>query len=199
MTENALSPKYSRKFWARWRVRLGYPVALIYWVLAAPTPTSIFIGGLIAAFGLIIRALASGYLRKDEQLATTGPYAVTRNPLYLGSAFLAAGFVVAGNSWIAGVLVAVYFAVFYYAVMRSEERDVRERFGAAFDEYAARVPFFFPRFKRTPNAPQPGEVPSANFSWAQYRRNREYQALIGTIAGLASLWLRLFIRGLFRF
>jgi len=184
--------KESRKFWARWRVRLGYPVALVYWALAAPTWRSILIGGIVAALGLATRAASSGYLRKDERLTTTGPYARTRNPLYLGSALLAAGFMIAGLSWVAGVLVGIYFAVFYYAVMRSEERDLRERFGPAFDEYAARVPLFLPRFGRA--AP---ELEAESFSWAQYRRNREYQALIGTIAGLGSLCLRIWIRARF--
>jgi hypothetical protein len=186
--------KESRKFWARWRVRIGYPVALIYWLLAAPTRQSIVIGGVMAAFGLLIRGLSSGYLRKDEELTTSGPYACTRNPLYLGSAFLAGGFVVAGFSWIAGALVAVYFTAFYYAVMRSEAKDLRERFGAEFDEYAARVPLFFPGFGRKGTETISVPPPEKAFSWARYRRNREYQALIGTIAGLGSLWLRMWIR-----
>ena len=185
--------KESRKFWARWRVRLGYPVALIYWVLAAPTPRSISIGAIIAALGLLIRAASSGHLRKDEKLTTTGPYARTRNPLYLGSALLAAGFAIAGLSWIASVVVMVYFAAFYYAVIRSEERDLRERFGRSFDEYAARVPLFFPHLGRLP-AEAVGTPREKAFSWAQYGRNREYQALIGTIAGLGSLWLRMWLR-----
>jgi protein-S-isoprenylcysteine O-methyltransferase Ste14 len=185
-----------RKFWARWRVRVGYLVAAIYWLLALPTPFSILIGGLIAALGLLIRGLASGHLRKDETLATTGPYGATRNPLYFGSAFLAAGFVVAGHSWMAGTIVTAYFAVFYYAVMRSEERDVRERFGAAFDEYASRVPLFVPRFPPWASKTE-ARRPGNRFSWPQYRRNREYQALLGTLAGLAAVWLRMWLRALF--
>jgi len=185
-----------RKFWARWRVRAGYLVAAIYWLLAAPTSSSILMGGFIAALGLVIRALAAGHLRKDETLATTGPYGATRNPLYFGSAFLAAGFVVAGHSWIAGTIVTTYFAIFYYAVMRSEEGDVRERFGAAFDDYASRVPLFVPRFPRRARDRQAARL-GIGFSWLQYRRNREYQALLGTIAGLAAVWLRMWLRALF--
>jgi protein-S-isoprenylcysteine O-methyltransferase Ste14 len=187
--------KESRKFWARWRVRIGYPVAVIYWVLAAPTRQSILIGGIVAALGLLIRGLASGHLRKDERLTTSGPYACTRNPLYLGSALLAAGFVIAGLSWIAGALVAIYFTVFYNAVMRSEESDLRRQFGAAFEEYAARVPLFFPSLGRAKDGES--SSPESHFSWAQYLRNREYQALIGTIAGVGSLVLRIWIRGRF--
>jgi protein-S-isoprenylcysteine O-methyltransferase Ste14 len=181
-----------RKFWMRWRVRAGYPVAVIYWLLARPTPRSILIGAAIAAMGLLVRGAASGHLRKDQQLAVTGPYAQTRNPLYLGSAFLAVGFGVAGYSWSAGALVIGYFAIFYYAVMRNEEEDLRKRFGAAFDEYAARVPLFFPRFTKSGS---PATSPdSAAFSWAQYRKNREYNALVGALAGLGLMVLRIWIR-----
>lgn len=184
-----------RKFWMRWRVRTGYPVGAIYWLLAAPGPRWILIGGIVAACGLVVRGASSGHLRKDQALATTGPYARTRNPLYLGSALLAAGFAIGGRSWWAGLLVAAYFTVFYYAVMRNEEEDLHKRFGAVFDEYAARVPLFFPRLAGTRSqAPSPAVSPAQKFSWAQYRRNREYRALIGTIAGLGILWLRMWVR-----
>jgi protein-S-isoprenylcysteine O-methyltransferase Ste14 len=183
-----------RSFWMRWRVRLGYPLALVFWLLAAPMPRSILVGGIVAAFGLFIRGAAAGYLRKDQELATTGPYAYTRNPLYLGSAFLAAGFVVAGRSWWAGLLVAAYFAIFYYAVIRNEEDDLRARFGAAFDQYAARVPLFFPSWVSSRfNAKTAGNR-EENFAWEQYRRNHEYRALLGAMAGLAALGLRIWVR-----
>jgi len=187
--------KQQRKFWMRWRVRIGYPVAVAYWLLAAPTLRSIWIGGIVAACGLIVRGLAAGHLRKDEELATTGPYAWTRNPLYLGSAFLAAGFVLASGSWWAGLVVAVYFAVFYAGAMRNEAEDLRRRFGAAFEEYAARVPLFVPRPAGPRSEPHSeARVTSGAFSWAQYRRNREYNALVGTIAGLGVLCVRMWIR-----
>ncbi|HWW51118.1 MAG TPA: isoprenylcysteine carboxylmethyltransferase family protein [Verrucomicrobiae bacterium] len=183
-----------RNFWMRWRVRAGYPVAVIYWLLARPTPRSILLGGIVVAPGLLIRLAASGHLRKYEELATTGPYAATRNPLYLGSALLAGGFVIAGHSWWAGVLVAAYFAIFYYAVMRNEESDLNQRFGQAFKTYAARVPLFFPLLgSRAGGSPVDGK-PDWAFSWEQYRRNREYRALVGTVAGFGILWLRMWVR-----
>jgi Phospholipid methyltransferase len=181
-----------RKFWMRWRVRAGYPVGIAYWLLASPTGHSIFFGALIAAFGLIVRGAASGHLRKDRELATAGPYACTRNPLYLGSAFLAAGFIVAGHSWIAGGLVAAYFAIFYYAVIRNEEEDLRARFGPVFDDYARRVPLFFPRSPSKSSVATPG--PPHPFSWAQYSANREYKALAGAVAGIGVLFLRTWVR-----
>jgi protein-S-isoprenylcysteine O-methyltransferase Ste14 len=184
-----------RNFWMRWRVRSGYVVAVVYWLLATPAPRAIFLGGIVALVGLMIRGASSGYLRKYESLATTGPYAITRNPLYFGSGFLALGFAVAGDSRLAGLLVLAYFAVFYYPVMRNEESDLRQRYGVLFDEYAARVPLFFPWISRAGSeSPAGGITGERSFSWPQYLRNREYKALVGTLAGLAIVWLRMWIR-----
>lgn len=172
----------------RWRVRAGYPVAVLFLVLASPNPRMISIGALVSVLGLFIRGYAAGHLRKDRELATTGPYARTRNPLYLGSAILAAGFMIAGNSIGAALLVALYFSVFYYAVMRNEEADLSKRFGAPFDEYAKRVPLFFPSLAvRSSGGP-------TNFSWDQYSRNREYKAAIGTLLGVGVIIVRMYIR-----
>jgi protein-S-isoprenylcysteine O-methyltransferase Ste14 len=181
-----------RKFWMRWRVRLGYPVALVFVVLASPTRHWIAMGVALAGVGLLIRAIAAGHLRKDRELATAGPYARTRNPLYLGSAFLAAGFAVAGHSWWAGSLIVCYFAVFYYAVMKNEEADLHVRFDALFDNYARKVPLFLPNFFSAGYMP-PGSESENQFSWPQYVRNREYRALLGTVAGFGVVWLRMLV------
>ncbi len=166
--------------WAsRWRVRAGYPVALAFLLFAHPTGMSILAGAILAATGLFVRGAAAGRLYKHEQLATSGPYAYTRNPLYFGSAVLAAGLVTAGASWIAAVLVGGYFLAFYPAVMRKEEHHLRERYGTAFEEYSARVPLFWPRLNFSTRDS------ASSFSWTQYRRNREYQAALGTLAGFA--------------
>jgi protein-S-isoprenylcysteine O-methyltransferase Ste14 len=199
---SAAAQSQPRKFWMRWRVRLGYPVAIIYWLLATPTWRSIVYGTIVAALGLMVRAAAAGYLRKDRELAVTGPYALTRNPLYLGSAILAAGFVVASHSWIAGLLVSLYFGIFYYAVMRNEEEDLRMRFGADFNAYATRVPLFFPNVfaggKSQSSAQSATSVEvNGGFSWAQYRRNREYRALFGAVGAMAMVCLRMYIRARF--
>jgi hypothetical protein len=172
------------EMWTRWRVRAGYPVAVAFALLAQPAMLSLLAGAFVAACGLLIRALAAGHLCKHEALATTGPYAFTRNPLYFGSAILAAGFAVAGRSWIAAAIVGAYFGVFYPIVMRREERELRARYGVAFDDYAARVPLFWPRLK-------PAGSGGAQFSGELYRRNREYQAAIGAAAGLLLLYAKM--------
>ena len=174
------------EFWARWRVRLGYALALVYVWLAAPTVTSIEVGAVYVAAGLLLRGFSAGHLRKQESLATTGPYDWTRNPLYLGSAVLACGFLVAGRSIVAAFLVAAYFLLIYPPVMRREERELRARFGAAFDDYAARVPLFLPR-------PAAVKQDGNGFQWKSYMRNREFNATIGSAVGFVLLWLKMML------
>jgi protein-S-isoprenylcysteine O-methyltransferase Ste14 len=172
----------------RWRVRFGYVLVFFVAWLAHPTPVSILVGVLIALPGLFLRGAAAGHLRKHEALATSGPYAYTRNPLYLGSALLALGMVVAAKSWILALLIAGYFAYFYSLVMRREERELRERYGAAFEEYAARVPLFLAKFSAAARAEAGGSV---KFSWAQYGQNREWQATAGALLVILFLWLKM--------
>lgn len=174
-------------FWMRWRVRIGYPVAVAYLVLAGPTTRSLIIGAFAGLSGLAIRGWAAGYLHKHEALATEGPYAFTRNPLYFGSVILAAGFVIAGHSVWAGIIVAGYISLFYPAVMEWEEGELRAHYGDSFLAYAARVPFFWPRLHLRKRE---GEA-SSQFSPQLYRRNREYQAALGFIVGLALLWAKM--------
>jgi len=171
----------------RWRVRIGYPVGIACFVLAHPSLVTLAWGGALAGIGLLIRAAAAGHLRKHEALATSGPYAWTRNPLYFGSLFLAAGFLLAAASWVAALVAAVYLAVFYPGVMRREEEELRAEYGAAFDDYARRVPHFWPRPPRGPTA---AATPDG-FSWMLYRRNREYQALAGALVAFAILAVRM--------
>ena len=176
-----------QSFWIRWRVRAGYPVALAFLLLAKPRQTSLLAGAAVGICGLAIRAWAAGYLRKHEALATQGPYALTRNPLYLGSAILAAGVTIAGNSIWAATLVATYILVFYPAVMRREEAELRGHYGQEFGAYAARVPLFWPRIRNS----QWQKGPHAHFLVRLYSQNREYQAAIGFVLGLLVLWVKM--------
>jgi protein-S-isoprenylcysteine O-methyltransferase Ste14 len=175
-------------FWIRWRVRVGYPVGLAAFWFARPELIWFVCGAGIAVAGLLLRASAAGHLRKHKQLATTGPYAFTRNPLYLGSALLAAGFSVASHSWISTILLATYFAIFYPAVIRREQDELKTQYGAAFTEYAGQVPAFWPRFTRATHSNEP-------FSWALYVQNREYQAALGFALAMAILGALMIRRG----
>jgi protein-S-isoprenylcysteine O-methyltransferase Ste14 len=141
-------------------------------------------GILLVLPGLLLRAIASGHVAKNEQLATSGPYAYTRNPLYLGSLILAIGFAVAARSWIVGVLMIAMFLTIYLPVIRGEEEFLRERF-PEFAEYAGRVPRLLPRLT-------PATDGQGNFSWELYRKHREYNALLGAAAIIGVLSVKLF-------
>jgi len=172
-------PQFAR----RARVPLGFVLAALYLWLARPTWKSTLLGLALIVPGLLIRTWASGHVQKNEQLATTGPYAYTRNPLYLGSLALATGFAVAARSWwIAAVTLALFLA-FYVPVIRSEEAFLRSRF-PEFDEYARLVPQLLPRVT-------PFRHHSQLFSWQLYWKHREYNAALGALAMLAALAAKL--------
>lgn len=171
----------------RIRVPLSFAFAILYFWLAKPTVTSMLVGAAVVIPGLLVRALASGHVQKNEQLATAGPYAYTRNPLYLGSLILALGFALTARSWwIAGILVIMFFAI-YLPVIRGEEAFLRERF-AEFEEYARRVPRLLPRLRASQDS-------DGAFSWDLYWKHREYNAILGAAGMMAALaakliWMR---------
>jgi len=167
----------------RIRVPLGFAFAVVYVWLAHPTRTSLIAGALLLLPGLWLRGLASGHVQKNEQLATSGPYAHTRNPLYLGSLILAVGFAVAARSaWIAGLTVLM-FAAIYIPVIAAEERFLRQAF-PEFEDYARHVPRFLPRLTKFGSE-------QGTFSSALYWKHREYNAVLGSIIVLAILLLKL--------
>src|SRR5262249_30559248 len=150
---------------------LGFAFALLFVWLAHPTYKSMALGTIAIVPGLLMRALASGHVRKNEALAISGPYAYTRNPLYLGSLLIGIGFAIAGRSWWIGILLVAMFFAIYLPVIRSEERFLREKF-PEFEEYARQVPRMFPlitRFRHTAD--------SGGFAMKLYLQHREYNAL----------------------
>jgi len=167
----------------RIRVPLGFLFAAVYLWLARPTVLSILSGLVVSAVGLGIRACASGYVRKNEDLAMTGPYAYTRNPLYFGSIVIAAGFSLAARSWIIAAMLVLMFVAIYLPVIRGEEEFLRQRF-PEFAEYERRVPRLWPRLSSS-------SEDSQSFSWGLYRQHREYNALAGTLAIVAVLAAKL--------
>lgn len=167
----------------RARVPLGFAFAIFYLLLARPTWQSLLAGAAICIPGLALRALASGHVQKNTCLTTTGPYAYTRNPLYLGSLVLAGGFAVAARSvWIALALVALFLAV-YLPVVRAEEDYLRQRF-PEFTEYERRVPRFVPRRMGL-------GAGAGKFSRQLYWKHREYNALLGAGAMMAALAVKM--------
>ncbi len=165
----------------RIRVPLGFLLAALYLWLARPDWRSLSAGGIICLPGLWLRALASGHVRKNEELTTSGPYARTRNPLYLGSAIIASGFSVAARSWLVAAIFAGVFLAVYLPVIGAEEDYLRSRF-PEYAEYAERVPRLLPLGRTGGSLGNHGA-----FSWALYRGHREYNALLGSAAMLAAL------------
>jgi|SRR5581483_550429 len=168
----------------RIRVPLGFVFAGVYLWLARPSSGSIAAGAGIALLGLLIRALASGHVRKNEELTVSGPYAYTRNPLYLGSFVLALGFVVASLSWIVAAIAAVMLLAIYLPVMRAEEEFLRSRF-PEFNSYARNVPLLFPRLS-------PFRSSANSFSLHLYWKHREHNAAIGSALMIAALLVKLY-------
>jgi len=178
----------------RWRVPLGFACAALFLVFAQPHVTTMLVGGAIALVGLLIRAWASGHIRKNDRLAVTGPYAFTRNPLYFGSFLMGIGFSVAASRWWLGLLFVALFAGIYLPVMRVEARTLREMFGADYEDYARRVPLFVPRPTAYRPANQKGATEAdetiVRFDKTLYLRYREYRAALGTLAAWCVLWLK---------
>ena len=113
------------------RIPLGFVLGIAYLIFARPTPGSLILGGAVALIGVLIRAWASGHISKNERLATSGPYAHSRNPLYFGSFLIAAGFAVAAH-WSLLVAVVAFFLLIYYPTMRREIANIEERFPEAY-------------------------------------------------------------------
>jgi protein-S-isoprenylcysteine O-methyltransferase Ste14 len=179
-------PNWSKHSWSktarRIRVPLGFVFAVLYFWLARPSWRFLAIGALVILPGLLIRASASGHVRKNEALATSGPYAYTRNPLYLESLLMGVGFAVAARSWwVGGVLVVMFFAI-YLPVIRDEEAFLREKF-PEFEEYAQRVPRMFPKIGPSSREEKAG----GGFSFDLYLKHREYNALLGALAMVTAL------------
>jgi protein-S-isoprenylcysteine O-methyltransferase Ste14 len=156
---------------ARYRVRLGFVAAVAAFWLAAPTRSSLIAGAAVASIGEGLRIWAAGHLEKGREVTASGPYRWTRHPLYVGSAILGVGFAIASASIASAGLVIAYLAMTLTAAIRSEERHLTEKFGAAYPEY------------------REGRAPSVarHFSAARTMRNREYRALLGLALILALL------------
>jgi len=157
----------------RLRVPIGFVTAILFAVFSRPNWRALAAGIPVALAGALIRAWASGHLRKNAELATGGPYAHTRNPLYFGSFVMAVGCAIAGGSVLIGAWLVLFFLAVYWPVMQAEAAHMRTLFGDAYARWSANVPLFFPRL--TPY--RDGQARS--FDLNQYLRHREYRALIG--------------------
>jgi protein-S-isoprenylcysteine O-methyltransferase Ste14 len=162
------------RFLAQWRVPLGFLFGAIVLWLAEPTPSTLIVGGALAAIGESIRIWAAGHLEKGREVTRSGPYRWMRHPLYLGSSLIAAGIAVASDSRIVAALVAIYVFTTLPAAILSEEAHLREKFGGDYEAYRARQA-----------APM-----MRHFSAARARYNREHHTIAGVLIGFALLALK---------
>lgn len=161
------------RFFSRFRVALGFLCgAAVLW-FAAPTTASITAGLPVAIAGELLRVWAAGHLNKSREVTRSGPYRFIAHPLYVGSSLIGAGLAIGSGSVIVAVIVALYLSVTLTAAIKNEERFLREKFGAAYDEY---------RLQRVVDRER-------RFSWSRAMANREYRAMAGvTLAVLLLLW-----------
>lgn len=176
-------PKPYADLVAKLRVPSGFLLVAAFLWLAAPTRGSLAAGLPVALLGLALRAWAAGHLEKNLQLTTSGPFSYVRNPLYIGTLTVAAGFAIAARRWELGLLFAAVFLLIYLPVVELEEQHLRKLF-PDFASYASRVPRLIPSLE-APGVGLTGKTKA--FRWSQYRRNREYEALAGFVAGVVVL------------
>ncbi|MDX1646633.1 MAG: isoprenylcysteine carboxylmethyltransferase family protein [Longimicrobiales bacterium] len=169
------------------RLRTVWLIVIPFFVFARPTATTLAAGGGLALLGLWIRGWSAGTIHKDRELTTSGPYAFTRNPLYLGSFFIGLGVAVAGGHWIWPLVFLLFYATVYTRTMAGEARHLAELFPERYPEYAARVPGFLPRL-----TPYRGGSDAGGFRWEQYRRNREWEAALGALAAFLVLAVKVY-------
>ncbi len=132
------------------------------------------IGGIIAVAGEALRIWAAGHLEKGREVTISGPYRVTRHPLYAGSTLIGVGLAIAAANFAVAAIVIGYLVVTLTAAIRTEEAHLTEKFGSAYPEYRA---------GRTAGA-------TRSFSVERAIRNREYRAAIGVLLVLLALYLK---------
>jgi protein-S-isoprenylcysteine O-methyltransferase Ste14 len=170
---------------ARFRVPLGWALGVSLLVLARPTPALLAIGTAVSALGESMRLWASGHLEKNRNLTRSGPYAWTRNPLYLGSFVVGLGFCIASGRPAFVALLGLFFLLVYLPVMRREAERLEESYREEYRSYSSRVPLFLPGLR----GPEPND--GVRFSWARVRENREHQAIAGLVLVAAILAVKL--------
>jgi protein-S-isoprenylcysteine O-methyltransferase Ste14 len=171
-------PKPYADFVQRLRVASGFLLLIAFAWFSRPSAQSLLLGLPLCLAGLAVRAWAAGHLAKNEELATSGPYSLVRNPLYVGTLLIAVGIVAACRSVVLAVIAAAVFLLVYLPVIELEEQHLRNIFGS-YAEYAAHVHRLLPLRKWSAR-----ERP---FSWRLYRRNQEWKATLGF--ALACLWM----------
>jgi protein-S-isoprenylcysteine O-methyltransferase Ste14 len=179
-----------KKLAQKTRVPAGTALGVIFLYLIykkGPSLQSLLIGGMFSSAGALLRLWAAGHIEKGRVLTQGGPYAFTRNPLYLGSFFMALGLIVAGRGYLLLVPFLAFFVLFYIPVMKAEEQELHNGYGNKFLEYSKKVPMFVPGFRKS-------GLDSSTFSWPRVVRNREHRTAIGFVIAVALLVALAFLR-----
>ena len=166
-----------------YRTRLSGVLAVLFLILAQPTARTLLWGTIIIIVGQSIRIWSAGYIHKNEILTVTGPYSLSRNPLYVGSFIMGTGFLVGmGVFWLAAVFL-IFFAVVYWFTIRWEEDKLKRIFPDQWEGYRSRVPRFFPLL-RWPGYRQ------GQFGWSQVVKHKEMlnAAVVAAVYGI--LWIK---------
>ncbi len=156
------------KYFIKYRSFIGIVALIFVLYLSHPDAKSILIGFLLILTGIFLRGWASGYLKKNRELATQGPYALTRNPLYFSNLILGTGIAVAANSIYGYFIFIAYYLIFFPALILIENKKLKELFGKEYENWAKGLNTFFPKFKK---------VNFKGFNISYYMRNREYKTL----------------------
>jgi len=174
-----------KKVAQRTRVPAGTVLGIIFILFMHPSSRSLLIGGVVAMAGGMLRLWAAGHIEKGKVLTQGGPYAFTRNPLYLGSFFMALGIILAGQTYWLLLPFGVFFGAFYFPVIKAEEQELLNGYGDQFVEYSARVPLFIPGLRKSGPS-------SSTFQWSRVIRNREHRTIAGLILAETVLVLFMF-------
>lgn len=166
------------------RIPLGFVLGIAYLAFAQPAPATLAVGAVIAFIGVLVRAWASGHIMKNDRLATTGPYAHTRNPLYFGSFLIGAGFAIAAHPALLLVVIAFWVLVYMPTIERERVR-IKRQFPDAYAAYEANVPSFVPR--ATPWRQEGAGAESQPFSFELYMKHGEWKAALVYVLAIA--WL----------
>lgn len=174
------------KFLQKYRVLAGFVASAIFIVYCRPTIPTLAAGAAVATLGILLRAWALGHLKKERRLDTSGPYAYTRNPLYLGTFIIAVGFGIASGVWWLFLLLFAFILSIYFPVIYVEAEELESWLGDEYREYAANVPLLFPRLT-------PWKKTERDFDFQLYLRHREYHAAIGLTVAVALLAVKAYL------
>ena len=158
-------------------------LVLLYTITAAPRPLLAVVGLGLGLLGALVRLYASGFIVKNEVLATDGAYRFVRHPLYTGNILLVLGFALAGSRWWAIPLALFFFWFYYPTAIEYEDRKLRRIFGVAWETWSARTPALMPRF----GGGQP--VGADDRHWTLAVSNRHGELLFVAFALICAAWI----------